>query len=70
MNGFNDTDFHVDFYKSHNLKITICKTMETLKELKIVSTIIDFGECYEKVQEKYNFIGRNLIILNADFIND
>ena len=44
--------------------------MECLKELEMISTIIDFGECYTKVQEKYNFIGRNLIILISDFFND
>ena len=44
--------------------------MECLKELKMNSTIIDFRECYQKVQEKFNFIGRNLIILIADFFND
>ena len=70
INGFNDTDFHVDFYQSNNFTITIYKTIECLKELEMVSTIIDFGECYEKVQEEYNFIGRNLIILIADFFND
>ena len=70
IDGFNDTDFHVDFYKSKNYTITIYKTMECLKELEMNSTIIDFGECYEKVQKKYNFVGRNLIILIADFFND
>ena len=70
INGFEDTDFHLDFYQSKNYTITIYKTMECLKELKMNSTIIDFRECYQKVQEKYNFIGRNLIILIADFFND
>ena len=68
--GFNDTDFHIDFYQSKNYTITIYKTMECLKELEMISTIIDFRECYEKVQNKYNFVGRNLIILIADFFND
>ena len=45
IKGFEDTDFHVDFYQS---KI-IYKTMECLKELEMVATIIDFGECYEKI---------------------
>ena len=70
IKGFNDTDFHIDFYQSQNYTITIYKTVECLKELEMISTIIDFGECYKKVQEKYNFIGRNLIILISDFFND
>jgi len=69
IKGFEDTDFHVDFYQSKNFTITIYKTMECLKELEMVATIIDFGECYEKIQKEYNLIGRNLIILIADFFN-
>ena len=34
------------------------------------STIIDFGECYKKVQDKYGFVEKNLIILIADFFDD
>ena len=70
INGFEDTDFHLDFYQSKNYTITIYKTMECLKELEMISTIIDFRECYEKVQKQYNLEGRNLIILVADFFND
>ena len=44
--------------------------MECLKELEMVATIIDFGECYKKIQEKYNLIGRNLIILISDFFDN
>ena len=69
ITGFNDTDFHVDFYRSNNYSITIYRTMECLRELEMNTTIKDFGECYGKVQEKYKFIGRNLIILIADFFN-
>ena len=70
IKGFSDTDFHIDFYQSQNYTITIYKAMECLKELEMISTIIDFGECYTKVQEKNNLIGRNLIILISDFFND
>ena len=70
IDGFNYTDFHIDFYQSKNYTITIYKTMECLKELEMISTIIDFRECYEKVQNQYDFVGRNLIILIADFFND
>ena len=69
INSFNDTDFHVDFYKSQNFTLTIYKTIECLKELEMVTSIIDFEECYKKVQ-KNNFIYRKLIIVIADFFDD
>ena len=69
IKGFEDTDFHVDFYQSQNYSITIYKTLECLKELEMDSTYINFGECYKKVQEAYNFTNRNLIILISDFFN-
>ena len=68
--GFEDTDFHVDYYESDNYTITIYKTMYCLKELKMTSTIIDFGECYEKIQNYYNLEGKNLIILISDFFKE
>ena len=68
--GFEDTDFHVDFYKNQDFTITIYKTMYCLKELEIISTIIDFHECYEKVQKHYNLEGISLIILIADFLKN
>ena len=68
--GFEDTDFHVDFYQSHNYTITIYKTMYCLKELEIASTIIDFHECYEKIQKNYTLEGISLIILIADFLKN
>ena len=68
--GFEDTDYHVDFYESDNYTITIYKTMYCLKELKMSSTIIDFGECYEKIQNYYNLEGKSLIILISDFFKD
>ena len=61
---------HVDFYRSSNFTITIYKTLDCLKELDMVSTIMDFGECYTKVQERYGFLNQNLIILIADFFDD
>ena len=70
INGFNNTDFHVDYYQSQNYTITIYKTMECLKELEMTATIIDFGECYQKIKEEYNLTERNLIILIADFFNE
>jgi hypothetical protein len=70
MAGFEDTDFHVDFHQSHNYTITIYKTMYCLKELEINSTIIDFHECYEKIQKHYNLEGISLIILIADFLDN
>ena len=69
IKGFEDTDFHVDFYQSQNYSITIYKTLECLKELEMASTYINFGECYKKVQEAYNFTNRSLIILISDFFN-
>ena len=68
--GFEDTDFHVDFYQTQNYTITIYKEMYCLKELGMNSTIIDFGECYEKIQKKYNLEGKSLLILISDFFND
>ena len=44
--------------------------MECLKELEMTATIIDFGECYQKIKEEYNLTERNLIILIADFFNE
>jgi hypothetical protein len=44
--------------------------MYCLKELEIISTIIDFHECYEKVQKHYNLEGISLIILIADFLKN
>ena len=70
INGFNNTDFHVDFYQSQNYTITIYKTMECLKELEMAATIIDFGDCYQKIKQKYNLTERNLIILISDFFNE
>ena len=68
--GFEDTDFHVDFYQSQNYTITIYKEMYCLKELEMNTTIIDFGECYDKIQKNYNLEGKNLIILISDFFKD
>ena len=68
--GFEDTDFHVDFYQSQNYTITIYKEIYCLKELEMNTTIIDFGECYEKIQKNYKLEGKNLIILISDFFND
>ena len=70
ITGFNESDFHVDFYKSQNYSITIYKTKECLEELEMDSSIIDFGNCYKKIQEKYHLENRNLIILIADFFNE
>ena len=70
ITGFNGSDFHIDLYQSQNYSITIYKTMECLKELEMDSSIIDFGDCYKKIQEKYNLENRNLIVLVADFFND
>ena len=69
IKGFEDTEFHVDFYQSNNYTITIYKELECLKELEMVSTYINFGDCYEKVQKAYNFTDTNLIILISDFFN-
>jgi len=70
ITGFNESDFHVDFYQSQNYSITIYKTKECLEELEMDSSIIDFGNCYKKIQEKYHLENRNLIILIADFFNE
>ena len=70
INGFEDTDFHVDYYQGHNFVITIYKTIYCLKELEIMSTIIDFGECYEKIQKQNNLEGISLIILIADLFEN
>ena len=70
INGFNDTDFHLDFYKSNYYTITIYKTMYCLKELEMVTSIIDFGTCYNKIQKHYGLENRSLIILIADFYDN
>ena len=70
ISGFNGSDFHVDLYQSQNYTITIYKTMECLKELEMYSSIIDFDNCYKKIQEKNNLVNRNLIVLVADFFNE
>ena len=70
ITGFNGSDFHVDLYQSQNYIITIYKTMECLKELEMDSSIIDFDNCYKKIQIKYNLENRNLIVLVADFFNE
>ena len=70
ITGFNDTNLHVDFYLSENYTITIYKTKDCLKELGVVASIIDFGDCYKAIQETNNLENRNLIILIADFFND
>ena len=70
ITGFNDTDLHVDFYLSQNYTITIYKSMECLKELETISSIIDFGDCYKSVQQTYNLGNRSLIILIADFFGN
>ena len=70
ITGFNDTDLHVDFYLSQNYTISIYKSKECLKELEMIASIIDFGNCYKMVQETYNLTNRSLIILIADFFDD
>ena len=70
ITGFNDTDLHVDFYLSQNYTITIYKSMECLKELEMIASIINFGDCYKSVQQAYNLENRSLIILIADFFNN
>ena len=59
ITGFNESDLHVDFYQSQSYTITIYKTMECLKELEMDSSIIDFGQCYVKIQTKNNLVNRN-----------
>ena len=68
--GFNGSDYHVDFYQSQNYTLTIYKKNECLKELEMTSSIIDFGECYKKIQKQYNLKNRNLIVLIADLFDD
>ena len=68
--GFNGSDYHVDFYQSQNYTLTIYKKNECLKELEMTSSIIDFGECYKKIQKQYNLTNNNLIVLIADFFDD
>jgi len=70
INGFNDTNYHVDFYKSNYYTITIYKTLYCLKELEMVTSIIDFGTCYKKIKEHYDLEERTLIILIADFYDN
>jgi len=70
ITGFNGSDYHVDFYQSQNYTLTIYKKTECLKELGMTSSIIDFGECYKKIQKQYNLENNNLIVLIADFFDD
>ena len=70
INGFNDTDFHVDFYKSNYYTVTIYKTIYCLKELEMVTSVIDFGICYKAIQKHYDLEERSLIILIADFYDN
>ena len=70
ITGFNGSDYHVDFYQSQNYTLTIYKKNECLKELDMVSSIIDFGECYTKIQKQNNLENKNLVVLIADLFND
>ena len=56
--------------KVENYTITIYKSMECLKELEMISSIIDFGDCYKRVQQTYNLENRSLIILISDFFDN
>ena len=44
--------------------------MECLKELEMIASIIDFGDCYKSVQQTYNLQNRSLIILISDFFDN
>ena len=62
---FNYTDNHVSIFKDNNYEITFYKNKECVSHLKLNTTQIDFGDCYEKVKNNYSING-NLVLAIID----
>ena len=68
LNEFNYTDYHVSLYKNEDYTLTIYIKNKCISELGLGIPEIDFGSCYEKVinQYQYNSLNRDLIIAIID----
>ena len=62
---FNYTNNYISMYENGNYSIAIYKNVSCLSELEIDMPIIDFQNCYKKIQEVYN-ITQELIIVLVD----
>ena len=64
-NEFNYTNNYVSMYKNENYSITIYKNKSVLSQLSVDAPLIDFQNCYKKIQDTYN-ITQDLIIAIVD----
>ena len=62
---FNYTNNYVSMYKNENYTIAIYKNMSAISELSLDIPLINFKNCYKKIQEFYN-ITQDLIIAIVD----
>ena len=60
---FNYTNEHVTIYKNNIYMITLYKDGNCLPVLQLTIDEIDFGICYNKIQNEFNINDKNLIIV-------
>ena len=68
-NEFTYTDNHISQFNNGKYNIIIYKNDKCIKELSLKMPTVDFGDCYNKVKDKYH-ISENLIIAEVDKINE
>jgi hypothetical protein len=66
-NEFNYTNNYISMYKSDQYSIAIYKNMTCISDLSINMPLINFQNCYKKIQEFYN-ITQELIIAIVDHL--
>ena len=60
-NEFNYTNKHISLFKNEVYSIMLYKETNCISELELPMPEIDFGACYEKVQNTYNLQNKLLI---------
>ena len=68
-NEFTYTDNHISQFNNDEYNIIIYKNDKCIKELSLKMPTVDFGDCYNKVKEKYK-INEDLIIAVVDKISE
>ena len=61
-NEFNYTKKHISLYKNEVYRIMLYKEKECISELELPMPEIDFGICYQKVQDAYGLRDKELIV--------
>ena len=69
-NEFNYTNKHISIYKNEVYSIMIYKYKNCITELGLPMPEIDFGKCYDNLQNNYKLENENLIVMIIDKKNN